>query len=52
MGGLAGSWDKDEETFCEWAARTKFVSEGVVTEEIRDDLLKLGWLVVDDKNDT
>lgn len=26
----------------------QFVSEGTVTEEIRDDLFKLGWLVVDD----
>jgi hypothetical protein len=52
MGGLAGGWDKDEETFSEWAARTGFVSESVVTDEIRDDLFKLGWLVVDDKNDT
>lgn len=27
-----------------------YVSEGVVTEEIQDDLFKLGWLVVDDKD--
>lgn len=52
MGGLAGGWAKDEETFNEWAARTGFVSESVVTEEIRDDLFKLGWLVVDDKDNT
>ena len=26
-----------------------YVSEGVVTDEIRDDLYKLGWLVVDDQ---
>lgn len=52
MGGLAGGWDKDEESFIEWATRTGFVSESVVTEEIRDDLFKLGWLVVDDNNDT
>jgi hypothetical protein len=49
MGGLAGGWDKDAETFIEWAQRTKFVSESVVTEEIRDDLFKLGWLVADNK---
>lgn len=48
MGGLAGGWNKDEETFTEWAVRTGFVPEGTVTEEIRDDLFKLGWLVVDD----
>ena len=52
MGGLAGGWAKDEETFTEWATRTGFVPEGVVTEEIQDDLFKLGWLVVDDKNNT
>jgi len=52
MGGLAGGWQTDEETFIEWSARTKFVSEGVVTEEIQNDLFKLGWIVVDDKNNT
>ena len=29
-----------------------YVGEGMVTEEIRDDLFKLGWLVVDDKDNT
>lgn len=47
MGGLAGGWQLDKETFSEWAARTGFVSESVVTDEIRDDLFKLGWLVID-----
>ena len=28
-----------------------YVGEGVVTDEIRDDLLKLGWLVVNDDHD-
>lgn len=28
--------------------KTKFVSESVVTDEIREDLLKLGWIVVDE----
>jgi len=28
----------------------KYVGEGVVTDEIRKDLLKLGWIVVDDDN--
>lgn len=50
MGGLVGSWDKDEETFAEWSARTGFVSEGVVTEEINTDLYNLGWLVVENEN--
>ena len=52
MGGLAGGWQHDEGTFNEWAARTGFVSEGVVTDEIREDLFKLGWIVLDDQNDT
>ena len=29
----------------------KFVPESVVTDEIREDLLKLGWIVIDDHND-
>ena len=28
-----------------------FVSESIVTDEIREDLLKLGWIVIDDPND-
>jgi len=51
MGGLSMQWDEDKETFEEWQARTKYVSEGTVTEEIRDDLFKLGWLVVDNDKD-
>jgi hypothetical protein len=27
----------------------KFVSESVVTDEIREDLLKLGWIVIDEE---
>jgi hypothetical protein len=26
--------------------KTKYVSESVITDEIRDDLLKIGWIVV------
>jgi len=29
----------------------KFVSESIVTDEIREDLLKLGWIVMDDPDD-
>ena len=46
MGGLAGGWDKDEETFSEWAARTRYVPEGCITDEIRSDLQRLGWAIV------
>jgi hypothetical protein len=52
MGGLSGSYDSDSETFEQWQARTKFVPEGQITEEIEQDLLKLGWIPVpwDDDN--
>jgi hypothetical protein len=30
--------------------KNNFVGEGVVTDEIRQDLEKLGWLVADNKN--
>jgi hypothetical protein len=29
----------------------EYVAESVVTDEIREDLLKLGWLVIEDDND-
>ena len=45
MGGLSG-YDKDSETYEEWQARTGYVAEGLVTEEIEADLLKLGWIPV------
>jgi hypothetical protein len=32
--------------------RTHFVGESVVTEEVREDLFKLGWIVVTDDNST
>jgi hypothetical protein len=47
MGGLAGDWDKDGESFEEWQARTKYVPEGQVTEEIANDLKTLGWVAVE-----
>jgi hypothetical protein len=28
--------------------KNNFVGESVVTDEIREDLLKLGWIVIDD----
>jgi hypothetical protein len=52
MGGLSG-YDKDSETYEQWQERTKFVSEGHITEEIEQDLLKLGWIPVPwDKDDS
>jgi hypothetical protein len=44
MGGLNGAYDPDSETFDVWQARTKYVPEGTVTEEIRADFQKLGWI--------
>ena len=42
-GGLA-DYDTDQE---EWAKRTGYVAESVVTDEIRADLKSLGWTVVE-----
>jgi hypothetical protein len=44
MGGLNG-YDQDSETFEQWQARTKYVPEGCITDEIRNDLQQLGWAV-------
>ena len=41
MGGLT-TYDTDEGD--KYMAEKKFVSEGTVTDEIRNDLLKLGWV--------
>jgi len=43
MGGLNREYD-GEETNEQWQARTGYVSEGVVTEEIRKDFQILGWV--------
>ena len=43
MGGLSAEWDKDKETFEQWQTRTNYVSEGFVTDEIREDFAALGW---------
>lgn len=54
MGGLNGSYNSEgSESFEEWAARTKYVPEGFITDEIKEDLKTLGWIPVpyeDDKN--
>jgi hypothetical protein len=53
MGGLNGSYDPEGgESFEEWQARTAYVPESQITEEIEQDLLKLGWIPVPwDDND-
>lgn len=45
MGGLNQEYDS-KETDEEWQKRTGFVPEGVVTEEIRADFQKIGWIPV------
>lgn len=35
----------------EWKAKTSYVPEGVVTDEIREDLRKLGWVPVEWEDD-
>jgi hypothetical protein len=46
MGGLNSGYDPEsDETFEQWQERTKFASEGVVTDEVKEDLHKLGWAV-------
>jgi hypothetical protein len=41
--------DKEQQEF--WLESKRFVSEGTVTDEIREDLLRLGWLVIDEDSD-
>lgn len=50
IGGQVADYESDE-TSEAWQKRTGYVPEGVVTEEIEADLLKLGWIPVpwDDK---
>ena len=50
MSGMGGLSDYDIDP-AEWAAKTGYVPESTVTEEIEEDLFKLGWLVVKDKDD-
>ena len=50
MGGLNREFE-GEETNEQWLVRTKYVSESVVTDEIREDLKQLGWIVLDQEDD-
>jgi hypothetical protein len=45
MGGLNQEFDA-KETNEQWQKRTGYVPESVVTEEVEEDLHKLGWIVV------
>ena len=44
-GGLAQGFD-DEETDEQFQSRTGYVPEGKITDEIRNDLQRLGWAIV------
>lgn len=45
-------WDKlTPEQQTNYNNSLRFVSEGEVTDEIKEDLLKIGWIVVDDSED-
>ena len=50
MGGLNQEYDA-KETNEEWQKRTGYVPESVVTDEIREDFQKLGWILVPEKDD-
>ena len=48
MGGLDGDYDPDGgETFEQWQARTGYVSEGTITDEILADFAALGWTPIE-----
>ena len=52
MAGLNSDYDPNGKmTFEEWQAHTKYVSEGNVTDEIKEDFKKLGWTVVETTQD-
>jgi hypothetical protein len=46
LGGLNQEYDA-KETNEEWQKRTGYVPEGTVTDEIREDFARLGWVPVD-----
>jgi len=47
MGGLNQEYD-NKETNEQWQKRTGYVPEGCITDEIRNDLQRLGWAVAPD----
>ena len=52
MGGLNADYKPDDDSsFENWQERTKYVSEGTVTEEIRCDFATLGWVPVPYEDD-
>jgi len=51
MGGLNMEYD-GKETNEQWQKRTGYVPESVVTDEIRADFQKLGWILVESDDDS
>jgi hypothetical protein len=49
QGGATDDMSAEDQAKYNWY-QENFVSESVVTDEIREDLLKLGWLVVDNND--
>ena len=47
IGGVNAEYDA-KETADEWSRRTGYVPEGKITEEIREDLKRLGWVPAKD----
>jgi hypothetical protein len=53
-GGIIADIRHDGQDYMDWycsgsAEAYGFASEGCVTDEIREDLLKLGWIILDNK---
>ena len=52
MGGLNSGYNPEsDESFEQWQQRTNYVSEGAVTDEIREDFRRLGWSVWKENKD-
>ena len=43
IGGIGGYDDAEEQTVSEGLTKSKYVPEGTVTDEIREDFANLGW---------
>lgn len=50
-GDIAESFNPSEEQIERMKITDRFMGEGYVTDEIREDLLKVGWIVVKDNTD-
>lgn len=46
MGGIA-DYNTDQD---EWSKRTGYVPEGYVTEEVKTDIERLGWIIIEEND--